>query len=271
VFTARRWRESSSALCNCLWCLCRTSECWYHLRNLWLWFCIWIVQRLSRCVRYRKDIIWATRKNSARCRLRSDSWASIVRSFLALYVCFAWSYQFKRLFNSKCVFCVDYESIFLSTRDHTLWSRSDLAELSFYSCSYFIQCEFASWKASMSFRMLFFDAHSSVSRKAACASLRDCWFVWQWLTSMSCLKCIHFYKSNDLIVFNFDHFQKFANHRKNFIFSRMSINEIHSCIKIDEVIDLKVFVVFFIHWNQIVIDSTQKIIDRFFLFESSRH
>ncbi len=36
-------------------------------------------------------------------------------------------------------------------------------------------------------------------------------------------------------------------------------------------IDSKVLIIFFIHWNQIVIDSIQKIINRFFLFESSRH
>jgi hypothetical protein len=51
----------------------------------------------------------------------------------------------------------------------------------------------------------------------------------------------------------------------------MSINEIHFNIKIDEMIDSEIFVVFFIHWIKIVIDSIQRIIDRFFLFESSKH
>jgi hypothetical protein len=51
----------------------------------------------------------------------------------------------------------------------------------------------------------------------------------------------------------------------------MNLNKIHSNIKIDEVTDSKVFVIFLIYWNQIVINSIQKIIDRLFLFESSRH
>jgi hypothetical protein len=59
--------------------------------------------------------------------------------------------------------------------------------------------------------------------------------------------------------------------KKASFFSKMSINEIHSDIKIDEIINSQILVVFFIHWNQIVIDSIQKIIDRFFLFESSKH
>jgi hypothetical protein len=82
---------------------------------------------------------------------------------------------------------------------------------------------------------------------------------------------VHFYKSNDLIVFDSNRSQKFSNHWECVIFSRMNINEIHSNIKIDEVIDSKILVIFLIHWNQIVIDSTQRIIDRFFLLESSRH
>ncbi len=90
------------------------------------------------------------------------------------------------------------------------------------------------------------------------------------LESQSAL-VVHSYKSNDLIVSDSNRLQKFTNYRKNVIFSRMSINEIHSSIKIDEVIDSKIFVILFIHWNQIVIDSIQRIINRFFLLESSRH
>ncbi len=125
------------------------------------------------------------------CEISTLTWfMNVDCSFIhSVVICFAWSYQFKRLFNSKCIFCVNYESIFFSTRDHTRRSRSDLAKLSFYSCSYFIQCEFASWKTSMSFRMFFFDVVSFVFRKATYAFSQNCWFVWQWLTLMFYLKC----------------------------------------------------------------------------------
>ncbi len=58
---------------------------------------------------------------------------------------------------------------------------------------------------------------------------------------------VNFYKLNDLIVFNLNRFQKLTNHRKNVIFSRISINEIFLNIKIDEMINLKIFVLFFIY------------------------
>jgi predicted ferric reductase len=44
-------------------------------------------------------------------------------------------------------------------------------------------------KSSTSFRMFFFNVHSFVFEKAACVFSLNCWFVWQWLISMSCLIC----------------------------------------------------------------------------------
>jgi hypothetical protein len=108
---------------------------------------------------------------------------------LSVVYLFCMKLSIQAIINSKCVFCVNYESIFLSTRDHTFRSRSSSAELSFYSCSYFIQCEFASWKSSTSFRKFFFDVHSFMFRRAVYAFSLNCWFVWQWLISMSFLKC----------------------------------------------------------------------------------
>jgi hypothetical protein len=55
-----------------------------------------------------------------------------------------------------------------------------------------------------------------------------------------------------------------SNRLQKFSFSRMSISEIHSDLKINDMIDLKIIVVFFIDWNKIIINSIQRMIDRFF-------
>ncbi len=78
---------------------------------------------------------------------------------------------------------------------------------------------------------------------------------------------IHFYKSNDFIVFDSNRFKKFSNHRKCVVFSRRSIDKFHFDSKTDKMIDLTIIVVSFIHRDEIVVDTTQRIIDRFFLFD----
>jgi hypothetical protein len=51
----------------------------------------------------------------------------------------------------------------------------------------------------------------------------------------------------------------------------MNINEIHSDSKANEMTDSIIIVVFLIHWNKIIIDSTQRMINRFSLIDSTKH
>jgi hypothetical protein len=82
---------------------------------------------------------------------------------------------------------------------------------------------------------------------------------------------VHSYKSNDLIVSDMNRLQKFSNHRECVVFSKININEIHFDSKTDEMINSIFIVVFFIHWNKIIVDSIQRVIDWFFLIDSTRH
>jgi hypothetical protein len=66
---------------------------------------------------------------------------------------------------------------------------------------------------------------------------------------------VYFYKSNDLIVFNLNRFQKFSNHRKCVVFLKMNTNKIHFNRKTNEMINLIIIIVFFIYRNEIVIDA----------------
>ncbi len=82
---------------------------------------------------------------------------------------------------------------------------------------------------------------------------------------------VHSYKSNDLLVFNLSRFEKFSNHRKNVVFSRISINKLHIDLKTNEMIDSIIVIIILDHRNKIVFDSTQWMIDRFFLIDLTRH
>ncbi len=82
---------------------------------------------------------------------------------------------------------------------------------------------------------------------------------------------VYFYTSNDLLVFDLNCFEKFLNHRNNVVLSRISINKIHINLKINKMINSIIIIITLDHRDKIVFDSTQWIIDRFFLIDSTRH
>ena len=72
-------------------------------------------------------------------------------------------------------------------------------------------------------------------------------------------------KFHRCIEFNCCHFKKFFDCWQNIVFSKMNIDKIHSWFETFEMINSIIFIVTFIHLNQIAVNSLKKFFDRLLL------